>query len=134
MKAVALILALAVIGCNARAVPKAPKTWEATVERFWEQINNLNQRADGMVQNIKASQLSRELDTLITDTMAELNTYRDDLQTKLSPYTDISTSQMTEDLQLLVNRLQKDKTMVKRRPWTRQLLHQQAEETPQQGH
>ncbi|KAK7887290.1 hypothetical protein WMY93_026911 [Mugilogobius chulae] len=60
MKAVALILALAVIGLA------------DTVERFWQQINDLNQKADGVV-------------TLITDTMAELNTYKDDLQTKLSP-------------------------------------------------
>ncbi|KAI3361196.1 hypothetical protein L3Q82_013396 [Scortum barcoo] len=119
MKAVAVILALAVItGCNARAVRQAdatPNRWEDTVDRFWQYISELNQKADGVVQDLKASQLSRELDTLITDTMAELATYRDDMQAKLSPYTESSTSQMTQDLQLLVNKLQKDMLDAKER-------------------
>lgn len=97
MKAVALILALAVItgectsalgllqsffigsnvylselstcflstGCNARAVRQAdatPDNWEDTVSRFWQHISDLNGQADGVVQNLKASQLSRELE------------------------------------------------------------------------
>ncbi|XP_070823417.1 apolipoprotein Eb [Chaetodon trifascialis] len=110
MKAVALILALAVItGCNARAVRQAdasPVPWEDTVDRFWQSISDLTQKADGVLEELKASQLSRELDTLITDTMAELSTYRDDIQTKLGPYTDAG--QLTQDLQLLFQRLQKD--------------------------
>lgn len=99
MKAVALILALAVItgkctaalgllesfffrsnvcifirafhmfpfstGCNARAVRQAdatPDSWEDTVSRFWQHISDLNGQRDGIVQNLKASQLSRELE------------------------------------------------------------------------
>ncbi|XP_070691611.1 apolipoprotein Eb [Pempheris klunzingeri] len=112
MKAVALILALAVItGCNARSVPQTEATtssWEVAVDRFWQHISDLNEKADGVVQELKASQLNRELDTLITDTMAELAKYRDDIQVKLSPYTDSSTGQLSQDLQLLANKLQKD--------------------------
>nr|ACF21982.1 apolipoprotein E [Oplegnathus fasciatus] len=119
MKAVALILALAVItGCNARAVRQAdatPNRWEDTVDRFWLYVSELNQKADGVVQDLKASQLSRELDTLITDTMAELATYRDDIQTKLTPYTESSTGQLSQDLQLLANKLQKDMLDAKER-------------------
>merc|ERR1712035_252748 len=119
MQAVALILALAVItGCNARAVRQAdatPNRWEESVDRFWQYISELNVKADGVVQDLKASQLSRELDTLITDTMAELATYRDDIQTKLRPYTETSANQMTEDLQLLVSKLQKDMVDAKER-------------------
>ena len=40
--------------------------------------------------------------------MAELSTYSDEMQTKLSPYADMSTGQMSQDLQLLANKLQKD--------------------------
>ncbi|XP_054477434.1 apolipoprotein Eb [Anoplopoma fimbria] len=112
MKAVALILALAVItGCNARVVRQADATlvrWEDTVDRFWQYVSDLNQKADGVVQDLKASQLTRELDTLITDSMAELEAYTAEIQTKLAPYTDSSTGLLSEDLQLLATKLQKD--------------------------
>ncbi|XP_068611536.1 apolipoprotein Eb [Brachionichthys hirsutus] len=118
MRAVILIVALAVItGCNARAVsqPDASPNWENTVNRFWRYIADLNTQGDGVMQSLKVSHFSRELDTLITDTMAELTTYRDDIQNKLSPYTDSTTSQMSQDLQLLANRLQKDMLDAKER-------------------
>lgn len=47
--------------------------------------------------------------------MAELTKYREDIQTKLVPYTDISSGQLTQDMQLLFNRLQKDMTEAKDR-------------------
>lgn len=47
--------------------------------------------------------------------MAELTKYREDIQTKLAPYTDSSSSQMSQDMQLLFNRLQKDMTEAKDR-------------------
>lgn len=46
--------------------------------------------------------------TLITDTVEELAKYKEDIQTKMRPFTDLSTDQMTQDLILLGNRLQKD--------------------------
>lgn len=46
--------------------------------------------------------------TLITDTVAELAKYKADIETKMRPLTDASTGQMTQDLQLLGNRLQRD--------------------------
>ncbi|XP_071325556.1 apolipoprotein Eb [Trachinotus anak] len=119
MQAVALILALAVItGCNARAVRQAdatPNRWEDSVDRFWQYISEMNTQADGVVQNLKASQFSRELDTLITDTMAELTAYRDDIQTKLGPYAETSTGQLSQDLQLLATKLQNDMLDAKER-------------------
>lgn len=39
--------------------------------------------------------------------MAELTKYKDDVQAKLAPYTD-SSSQVSQDMQLLFTRLQKD--------------------------
>ncbi|KAG9334613.1 hypothetical protein JZ751_007436 [Albula glossodonta] len=118
MKAVAVILILAVItGCQARAVMKdEPKSkWEDTVDRFWEYVSDLSTKADEAVQGVKSSQLRRELDTLITDTMAELTIYRDDLQTKLGPYAQDTANQMSEDLQLLFNKLQADMIDAKER-------------------
>ena len=47
--------------------------------------------------------------------MAELAVYRDDIQAKLTPYTQSSTGQLSEDLQLLANRLQKDMVDAKER-------------------
>ncbi|CAK6959085.1 apolipoprotein Eb [Scomber scombrus] len=119
MKALALILALAVItGCNARAVRQADATlnrWEESVDRFWQYVSELNQQADGVVQTVKTSQLTRELDTLITDTMAELTAYKEEIQTKVSPYAEASTGQLSEDLQLLATKLQKDMLDAKER-------------------
>ncbi|KAM6935097.1 apolipoprotein Eb [Lycodopsis pacificus] len=119
MQAVALILALAVItGCNARVVRQADATtirWEESVDRFWQYVADLNEKADGVVEELKTSQLTRELDTLITDSMAELALYRDDINTKLTPYTDTTTGQLSQDLQLLANKLQKDMLDAKER-------------------
>lgn len=53
--------------------------------------------------------------TLISDTIAELSTYRDEIQSKLGPHVDSSTNQMSQDLQLLVNKLQKDMVDAKER-------------------
>ncbi|XP_059195473.1 apolipoprotein Eb-like [Centropristis striata] len=112
MKTVALFLALAVItGCNARAVSKAnatPNDWEKTVDQFCLYVSDVNQKAGGVVQDLKVSQLSKELDTLITDSMAELATYRDDSQTKIVPFTKTSHSQMSQYPQALSTKLQKD--------------------------
>lgn len=58
-------LCVPTIGCNGRAVRQAEATknpWEESVDRFWEYIAKLGQNADGVVENLKASQLSRELE------------------------------------------------------------------------
>ena len=36
--------------------------WEGSVDQFWQYIADLNTKADGVVENIKASQISRELE------------------------------------------------------------------------
>lgn len=53
--------------------------------------------------------------TLITDAITELTKYREDIQNKLAPYTESSTGQLSQDMQLLFNRLQKDMTEAKER-------------------
>lgn len=85
------------------------------MDRFWKYVSDLNQQADGVVETLKTSQLTRELDTLITDTMAELTAYKEDIQTKITPYAEASTGQLSEDLQLLANKLQKDMLDAKER-------------------
>lgn len=45
--------------------------------------------------------------------MAELNKYKEEVQTKVAPYTESSSGQLAQDMQLLVNRLQKDMTDAK---------------------
>lgn len=47
--------------------------------------------------------------------MAELAKYRDDIQTKMMPLTETSAGLMSQDLQLLVNRLQRDMLDAKER-------------------
>lgn len=47
--------------------------------------------------------------------MAELTKYKDDIESKMLPLTETSNLQMTQDFQLLVNRLQKDMLDAKER-------------------
>lgn len=47
--------------------------------------------------------------------MADLGKYREDIHTKLIPYTEMSTGQISQDLQLLFNKLQKDMLDAKER-------------------
>lgn len=47
--------------------------------------------------------------------MSELEAYRAEIHTKLSPYTDVSTGQLSQDLQLLTTKLQKDMLDAKER-------------------
>lgn len=46
--------------------------------------------------------------TVISDSMAKLAKYKDDFQTKIRSFTEGPTAQMTEDMQLLVDRLSRD--------------------------
>lgn len=58
-------LFLSIIGCNGRAVHQADMSMsrlESNVNRFLEHINELNQQATGVLQNLKVPELSRELE------------------------------------------------------------------------
>ncbi|TWW53431.1 Apolipoprotein Eb [Takifugu flavidus] len=117
MNPAALLLALALVcGCSARSVPLAPAQpdhWQGVVNRFWQYITDLSQQSDDVVKTLKTHQISRELDTLITDTMAELTKYKDEVQSRVAPYTESSSGQLSQDMQLLFNKLQKDMTDAK---------------------
>jgi len=101
------------------------------VDQFWDRVSELSSRAEEMRDNIKATQLGRELEwvnataeqtfggksglkkadseihfsTLIGDTMMELQMYKDDMQTKLGPYARETAERFNEDLQLLTSKL-----------------------------
>lgn len=47
--------------------------------------------------------------------MAELNKYKDEVQTKVAPYAETSSGQLSQDMQLLFTKLQKDMTDAKER-------------------
>ncbi|KAG7325662.1 hypothetical protein KOW79_010587 [Hemibagrus wyckioides] len=108
MKLVAVIFALSVIsGCQGRfLVQDEPKShWEEMVDKFWEYVNSVSSAAENMKKSIQETQLGRELDTLISDSMAELQMYTDDVQSKLAPYAEEMAQKVQNDLQLLSNKL-----------------------------
>ncbi|KAF4080459.1 hypothetical protein AMELA_G00171610 [Ameiurus melas] len=108
MKLVAVILALSVIsGCQGSFLFQyEPKThWEEMVDTFWDYVNGVSSRAEDMKNSIQATQLGRELDTLISDSMAELQMYTDDLKVKLAPYAEEMAQRVQDDLRLLSNKL-----------------------------
>merc|ERR1712035_250501 len=75
MRVFAVIFVLAVLsGCHARSVPQDEwkNPWEVTVDKFNDYLTDLNTRAEEMVHEVRSSQISRELDTLIQDSMSEL--------------------------------------------------------------
>ncbi|MCJ8749711.1 hypothetical protein PDJAM_G00179400 [Pangasius djambal] len=108
MKLVAVIFALSVIsGCQGRFLfQDEPKThWEEMVDKFWEYVNSVSSKAEDMKKSIQATQLGRELDTLISDSMAELQMYTDDVKLKLAPYAEETAQRVHDDLQLLSDKL-----------------------------
>ncbi|KAG2470537.1 APOEB protein, partial [Polypterus senegalus] len=117
MKFLAVILATAFIaGSQARflLLGDEPKSkWEESVDNFWQYVSKIGTGADDIVGQIKSSQLSRELDGLITDTMAELNLYTDDLKNKIAPYTQSMASQFGDDIVGMKDKLHLDMTDVK---------------------
>lgn len=59
------IIDMSVPGCHGRVVRQAdatPDRWVETVDRFWQYVSDLNEKADGVLQTIKTSQLNRELE------------------------------------------------------------------------
>ncbi|MGH0189459.1 UNVERIFIED_CONTAM: hypothetical protein FKN15_035876 [Acipenser sinensis] len=102
-------------GTHARAVPKSELQgkWEESVDKFWEYVNKVATTADDFVDQIKGSQVSKELDGLITDTMGELNIYADDLQNKLAPFTQDAAAKFGRDVAALRGKLQGDMDEVK---------------------
>ncbi|XP_059366371.1 apolipoprotein Eb-like, partial [Carassius carassius] len=79
-----------------------PKSrWEKAMDQFWNHVSKVEEMRD----IIKATQLGRELDTLISDTMMELQMYKDDLHSKLGPYAQDTAKRFNEDLQLLASKL-----------------------------
>ncbi|KAI4818198.1 hypothetical protein KUCAC02_011552 [Chaenocephalus aceratus] len=108
MRVFAVFLGLAVLsGCYARSVPQdeMKNSWEVTVEKFNDYLTDLNSKADSMVKGIKSSQINRELDSLIYDSMSELTQYREDLKTKLGPYTLEAAGTLGRDLQRTFGKL-----------------------------
>ncbi|XP_054620152.1 apolipoprotein Ea isoform X2 [Dunckerocampus dactyliophorus] len=108
MRVFALIVTLAVIsGCQARSVfpDESTTAWEAAVENFKNYMTALSEKADGMVRDIKSSQIRRELDTLIQDSMAELDVYRGELESKLAPYTQETAKRLGNELRGLAEHL-----------------------------
>ncbi|XP_061597230.1 apolipoprotein Eb-like [Cololabis saira] len=108
MKVFAVILALAVFsGCQARSI--APEEWrstlEDTVDKLKEYMTDMNTRAEEVVKDIRSHQISRELDTLFQDSVAEMSMYKDDLHTKLAPYTQEATERLGRDLQRMAGKL-----------------------------
>lgn len=105
MRGFAVIFVLAVLsGCHARSVHD-PSPWEATVDKFNKYLSDLNMKADEVMGNIKSSQISRELDTLIQDSMSELAMYKENLQNRLAPSAQMTGEQLMTDMQVLVDKL-----------------------------
>ncbi|XP_067111902.1 apolipoprotein Eb-like [Osmerus mordax] len=108
MKVVAIIFALAVLsGCHGHVLPQdeGKTSWETSVDQVKDYIINLNSKVDDTVKSIRSSRLNRELDTLLTDIVAELNIYKTDMETKLRPFAEDTAERVGRDLQLLGDKL-----------------------------
>lgn len=50
------------LGCHARSFFEEKNSWEVAVDKFNDYLSQLNTQADQMVEGIKSSQISRELE------------------------------------------------------------------------
>ncbi|KAG7278780.1 hypothetical protein CRUP_019086 [Coryphaenoides rupestris] len=109
MKFFTVILAVvAFSACHGRMLPQ-DEAWsglEAAVDGVREYLSDLNVKANDLVQDLQRTQVVRELDTLTQDTMSELALYRDNLNTKLVPFTQERAEELARDLQLMGDKLQ----------------------------
>ncbi|XP_060949370.1 apolipoprotein Ea [Limanda limanda] len=107
MKVFAVIFVLAALsGCHARSMPEARSDpWEDALEKFKDYFTDLTSKSDAVLKNIRSSEITRELDTLIQDSMSELAVYRQDMQTKLAPITQEAAERLGDDLDWLSKKL-----------------------------
>ncbi|XP_041665539.1 apolipoprotein Ea [Cheilinus undulatus] len=107
MRAVIFFVLAVLSGCHARSFfqdePKSP--WEVAVDNFNAYFEALSTRADGVVKDIRSHEISRELDTLIQDSMSELSMYKDDLQIKLAPFAQEAGERLGTDLAQMIQKL-----------------------------
>uniref|UniRef100_A0AAV2K4D1 Uncharacterized protein n=1 Tax=Knipowitschia caucasica TaxID=637954 RepID=A0AAV2K4D1_KNICA len=106
MKLFAVILVFAFAsGGWSRTLPQAD-SWETAVEKFQDYFTNLNSKTDEFLQEFRRTQISRDLDSLMEDSLKELKTYRDDMETKLAPVAQEAAQKLGRDLDQLGSRLQ----------------------------
>ncbi|XP_064359587.1 apolipoprotein E [Dromaius novaehollandiae] len=83
---VALLGAALLAGCRAEQGPEEPRAgWEAAVDSFWEYVAQLGQAVENGTARVKSSEIGRQLDGLIAETMEELEAQVAELQAKLGP-------------------------------------------------
>ncbi|TFJ97218.1 SWI/SNF-related matrix-associated actin-dependent regulator of chromatin subfamily A-like protein 1 [Platysternon megacephalum] len=107
---IVLLGATLLAGCQANPlVQDEPKTkWEEAVNVFWNYLSKVGHAADNVTAQIKSSQLSKELDGLITDSMAEVEVYREGLQARFGPYTQAAQQRLGSEVAALTGKLRAD--------------------------
>uniref|UniRef100_A0A8C4WMN8 Apolipoprotein E n=1 Tax=Gopherus evgoodei TaxID=1825980 RepID=A0A8C4WMN8_9SAUR len=97
-------------GCQANPIVQdEPKTkWEEAVTVFWNYLSKVGHAAENVTAQIKSSQLSKELDGLITDTMAEVEVYREQLRTQFGPYAQEAQQRLGSEVAALTGKLRAD--------------------------
>ncbi|XP_026571198.1 apolipoprotein E [Pseudonaja textilis] len=86
-----------------------PKSkWEETMDVFWGYVTKAASVADDITAQIRGSQLNKELDGLITDTIGEVEIYTEDLRSKFGPYTQELQERLVTEVSALTGKLRND--------------------------
>ncbi|GCB77127.1 hypothetical protein scyTo_0017554, partial [Scyliorhinus torazame] len=93
--------------------PTAHKArWEAAIEKFWTFTTGLAQSTEGLMKQVRSAELDKQLESLISDCLTELNNSASGLGTQLGPYSDRFNSDLEEASERLKHDLTAMRSMV----------------------
>ncbi|XP_038669310.1 apolipoprotein Eb-like isoform X2 [Scyliorhinus canicula] len=112
MKTFATILTVfLIVGAQATSLePTAHRArWEAAIEKYWTFTTGLAQSTEGLMKQIRSAELDKQLESLISNCLTELNNSASGLGAQLGPYTD----RFNSDLEEASERLKQDLTAMR---------------------
>ncbi|XP_068603539.1 apolipoprotein A-I-like [Brachionichthys hirsutus] len=114
MKVLVVLALAAFTGCHAGIVrekqPKQPV--DMVKDAFWDWVAKATATAEDSLQQIKASQLGEEVNTLISESTDTVNKLADALRSQVAPLTSELVSKFSQEAKSLQMRLENDLTAV----------------------
>uniref|UniRef100_A0A673AMT2 Apolipoprotein A-IV n=1 Tax=Sphaeramia orbicularis TaxID=375764 RepID=A0A673AMT2_9TELE len=107
-----LVLAVFIAGCNAHIVrPNQPSHQvDMMKEAFWDYVAKATMTADSSLQQIRQSELGKEVNSLISQSTEAISKFSETWRTQVAPLTQDLMDRFTQESEQLKTRLQNDLT------------------------
>ncbi|XP_076987604.1 apolipoprotein E isoform X2 [Tamandua tetradactyla] len=84
------------------------KPWELALRRIWEYLRWVQTMTDEVQDELRSTQVNKELTTLIEETMKEVRAYKSELDDQLGPVAEETRARLSKELQAAQDRLASD--------------------------